>query len=393
MPANRSRRQFVATSACLGSPLIVPASTAFGTQANSAMEIGVVGCGGRGAYVGGLFIEFTGARITALADPFVGQMENISQKLKLIAPRRYAGLQGYRDLVSSSLDAVLITSPPYFHPEQTEAALRAGKHVYLAKPMAVDVHGCRRIVEAGEKAAGRLSLWIDWQTRMSANFREAAARVHGGDIGDPVVVLSGFHARGLPRQDQAGMGAAEARLRNWVFDKQLSGDILVEQNIHCLDVVNWFLRARPEKAFGTGGRKARTNVGDCWDHYVLTYWYAGGVKLDFTAMQFLRGGNRIFTQVCGSRGTAFANYGGSLSIAGEKPWAGVEKDETMRSTAENVKVFIESVKTGKAVNNAAGSAESTFTAILGRMAAEREAILTWDEMLKADERMDARLSI
>lgn len=110
-------------------------------------------------------------------------------------------------------------------------------------------------------------------------------------------------------------------------------------------------------------------------------------------MQFLRGGNRIFTQVCGSRGTAFANYGGSLSIAGEKPWAGVEKDETMRSTAENVKVFIESVKTGKAVNNAAGSAESTFTAILGRMAAEREAILTWDEMLKADERMDARLSI
>lgn len=393
MTVNRSRRELLTAAPSLGGLLLVSPQTAFGSQANSAIEIGVVGCGGRGAFVGGLFMEFTGARIAAVADPFASQMDAMSGKLKLNSPRQYAGLNGYRELIESRLDAVVITSPPYFHPEQTEAALAAGKHVYLAKPMAVDVQGCRRIVAAGTKATGKLSLWIDWQTRMSTNFREAATRIHNGDIGDPVVVLSGFHARGLPRQDQPGMTEAQARLRNWVFDKTLSGDILVEQNIHCLDVVNWFLRARPEKAFGTGGRKARTNVGNCWDHYVLTYWYPGGIKLDFTAMQFLRGGNRIFTQLCGSKGTAYANYGGSLSILGEKPWQGVEKDETMRFTAENVKLFVEAVKSGKTVDNSAVSAESTFTAILGRMAAEREAILTWDEMLKINETFDAKVRL
>lgn len=391
MPASRSRRNFLAASSSLGGILLTPATAALGSQANSALEIGVVGCGGRGAYVGGLFMEFTGARIAAVADPFEGQMDSISQKLKLNAPRRYAGIQGFRELLQSRLDAVVITSPPYFHPEQTEAALAAGKHVYLAKPMAVDVPGCRRIVAAGEKAKGKLSLWIDWQTRMSANFREAAARIHGGDIGEIVVALAGFHARGLPRQDQPGMTKGQARLRNWVFDRALSGDILVEQNIHCLDVVNWFAQARPLKAFGTGGRKARTAVGDSWDHYVLTYWYPNGVKLDFTALQFLRGGTRIFTQFCGSKGTAFANYGGSLSIAGDTPWKGVEKDETMRSTAENVKTFVEAVRAGKPINNAATSAESTFTAILGRMAAERESIVSWDEMLKAEQKIEANL--
>lgn len=187
------------------------------------------------------------------------------------------------------------------------------------------------------------------------------------------------------------MTKGQARLRNWVFDRALSGDILVEQNIHCLDVVNWFAQARPLKAFGTGGRKARTAVGDSWDHYVLTYWYPNGVKLDFTALQFLRGGTRIFTQFCGSKGTAFANYGGSLSIAGDTPWKGVEKDETMRSTAENVKTFVEAVRAGKPINNAATSAESTFTAILGRMAAERESIVSWDEMLKAEQKIEANL--
>jgi predicted dehydrogenase len=337
-------------------------------------------------------MEFTGARVVALADPFDAQMEGLSQKLKVSSPRKYAGIEGFRELLQSRVDAVVITSPPYFHPEQTEAALAAGKHVYLAKPMAVDVPGCRRIVAAGEKAAGKHSLWIDWQTRMSTSFREAAARVHAGDVGAPVVASAGFHARRLPRQDQPGMTAQQARLRNWVFDKALSGDILVEQNIHCLDVINWFLNTHPEKAFGTGGRKARTDIGDCWDHYVLTYWYPGGVKLDFTAMQFLKGGNRIFSNIYGSNGTIFAQYNGALSIAGDKPWKGVEKDETMRSTAENVKLFSEAVRSGKVVNNASVSAESTYTAILGRMAAEREQILTWDEMLRVNERLDPKLS-
>jgi len=374
--------------------LVLKPETVFGSQANSAVEIGIVGCGGRGNYIGGFFQEYAGARIVALHDPFQDRLEGIQQKLKLSGPRLYRGLEGYRDLVGSRLDAVVIESPPYFHPEQAEAAVAAGKHVFIAKPLAVDVPGCLRIREAGRRARGKLSFLVDFQTRAQPAFQEAAARVHNGAIGALVMGHVYYHTGRLRPQSKPGMPPDEARLRDWTFDKVLSGDIIVEQHIHVLDVANWYTRTHPLKAYGTGGRKARTDVGDCWDHFLVLFWYPDQVRVDFSSNQFLKGFHDMCIRFYGTAGTVDTHYGGYLRIAGDNPWPGVEKDDTFRQGAiANVRSFVESLRTGKYLNNVEESVESNLTAILGRMAAYGERLVSWEEMMRSGEKLEARLKL
>lgn len=387
------RRTFIKNSA-LGGLVALSSKTALGYQANSRLEIGIVGCGGRGTYVGGFFPEFTGASIVALADPFRDRMDSLVSKLKVGSPRMYGGLDGVRELCHSSLDAVVLTTPPYFRPEHIEEAIRAGKHVYSAKPLAVDIPGCNRIVKASAAAKEKkLSIWVDWQTRMSPAFREVAQRVFQGDIGDPVMAMAGFHTSRLNPSPTAGMTPSQARLRNWVFDKALSGDIITEQNIHCLDVANWYLQARPVRASGVAGRKARVDVGDASDNFVVTYWYPNHVHVEFSGAQFLKGGRQVYTRVYGSTGSALVYYGGSLNIEGDKPWKGPVREDTMGYTRENVKLFADTVRRGETVNNVATSIESTMSTILGHLACEREGAITWDEMVRSAEKVEVKLQI
>lgn len=389
------RREFLRkTTAGAGGILLLKPETVFGTAANSALEVGVIGCGGRGVWIGGHFKEFTGARIVALADPFQDRMDTARQKFDVDASRLHGGLNGYRDLLASKMDAVAITSPPCFHPEQVAAAVEAGKHVYLAKPVAVDVPGCRSIAATGEKAKGKLSLLVDFQTRAKPAFQEAAQRIHRGEIGTPVMGQVFYHTGRIKAKDTAGLTPAQARLRNWVFDKALSGDILVEQNVHVLDVANWYLQTHPLQAFGTGGRKARVDVGDCWDHFIVSYWYPNEVKVDFSSNQFAKGFNDLCIRLYGTAGTMDSHYNGYIRMTGDTKWNGAEKDETFTSGAvTNVKNFVESIRTGNFLNNASTGADSTLTAILGRTAAYRQALVTWDEMLRTGEKLDIGLSL
>ncbi|MCS6951441.1 MAG: Gfo/Idh/MocA family oxidoreductase [Bryobacterales bacterium] len=388
------RRRFLESSVAAGALLVLEPKTVFGTQANSAIELGIIGCGGRGNWIGAHFVEFTHTRIVALHDPFRDRLEATAAKFKVDRSRLYGGLDGYKDLLASRVDAVAIESPPYFHPEQAAAAVAAGKHVFLAKPVAVDVAGCKSVLETGERAKGKVSFLVDFQTRAQAAFQEAARRVHEGAIGAPVLGHVFYHTGRLRPQAPPGAPAEEARLRNWVFDKVLSGDIIVEQNIHVLDVANWYLRAHPLRAFGTGGRKARVDVGDCWDHFVVTYWYADDVRVDFSSAQFTKGFHDMCIRIYGTAGTVDSHYGGSVRITGDHPWPGVEKDDTFREGAiANVKNFIESIRTGRLLNNAADSVQSNLTAVLGRMAAYGERVVSWDEMLRSNEKLDAKLRL
>jgi myo-inositol 2-dehydrogenase / D-chiro-inositol 1-dehydrogenase len=377
----------------LAGPVLASPAAAFTYQANSAPEIGIVGCGGRGNYVGGFFIEYTGARVKALADPFEERMGATAQKLGQASAERFGGLDGYKRLLEQKLDAVLLMSPPCFHPEQAMEAVKAGKHVYSAKPVAVDVPGCRLFTEAGERAAkAKLSFWVDFQTRSSEVYQEAARRVHGGAIGEAVLGHVYYHASRLSPKDTPQMSAQQARLANWVFDKALSGDIIVEQNIHVVDAANWFLKAHPVKAMGTCGRKARVDVGDCNDHFLVTFWYPDGVKVDFSSAQFTKGYDDLCVRVYGSMGTVDSHYGGAVKITGDAPWTGAEKDNTGKNGAvANVKAFAESIRAGAPVNNAAVSVESNLSVILGRMAAYGERQVTWEEMLSRAEKVDLKL--
>jgi myo-inositol 2-dehydrogenase / D-chiro-inositol 1-dehydrogenase len=381
--------------------LLVSPKVALGSQANSSVEFGLIGCGNRGSWITPLFIEHTGARVVAAADVVRTNLEEFRDKYRLAAAHAYYGLDAYRELLASSIDAVVIETPPYYHPLHARAAVDAGKHVFLAKPVAVDVPGCREVEEAGRRAAGRnLSFWVDFQMRAQESFQQAADRVHRGDIGKPVFGQAYFHGdrSGLTRA-YPGLDPELVRLKNFYADRTLGGDILVEQGIHVVDAMNWYLQGHPAKAFGTGGLSdwsgTPQDIGKVgWDHYAVTYWYPNGVHVLCSETQLGPTTGGIVANCFGPQGTLETKYNGALRILGRNPWPGVEKDATMnQGTANNAKTFIRAIRESKPVNNAPSAVETTLTAILGREAALKEAILTWEDLLKSTTRYEADLRL
>ena len=397
MPNETERRGFLKAAA--GGVLVLKPETVFGTEANSTVEVGLIGCGGRGNWIGPFFPEFAGARIVALADVIREHLDSTVPKFKVDPSRAYYGPDAYQELVSSNLDAVAIETPPLFHPDHVKAAVDAGKHVFLAKPVAVDVPACKSILESGTRSQGKRTFLVDFQTRAQPVFQEAAARVHRGDIGKPVMGQVFYYA-GRVREDlgQPGMDPGERRVRNFYMDRAIGGDIIVEQNIHVIDMANWYLESHPLKAFGTGGRTdwrgTRYDAGDAWDHFLVTFWYPNGVHVDFSSHQLTRHFSDLCARCFGIKGALDSHYGGLVRITGENAWQGAEKDDTFRQGAiNNVKAFAESIRTGKLVNNVEQAVESTLTAILGRMAAYQNRVVTWEEMMRSTERFEAELKL
>ncbi len=376
--------------------MILKPETAFSYQANSTVEVGVVGCGGRGNWIGPFFPEFAGARIVAAADVQQANLSNTAEKWKVEKSRSYLGPDGYKQLANSRLDAVVIETPTFYHPEIGAAAVDAGKHVYMAKPIAVDVPGCRTVLESGNRARQKnLTFWVDFQSRARDVYKEAAQRIHRGDVGKPAFAQVLYYA-GRPWKDKGtpGMDPGHRRMANWFGDRVLSGDIIVEQNIHVIDIANWFLQGHPLKAHGTGGRADWTGTpneyGDAFDHFAVTFWYPGNVHASFSSHQLNGSFSDLCVRVTGIHGTADTHYGGLLRIVGKNKWDGAEKDDTFRGGAiQNVKDFIAAIRDSKPIYNYEPSVESNLTGILGRTAAYKQAEVTWDEMMKANEKWEA----
>ena len=225
-------------------------------------------------------------------------------------------------------------------------------------------------------------------------FHQGAARELFADlIGKPFLARACYLTGRLGRQ--ATPGTEVARLRNWVFDKALSGDIIVEQNIHALDVVNWFLRSHPVQAAGSGGRKVRTDVGDCWDHFVCTFWYPGEVPVSFYSRQAGFGAEDIGVTVFCESGTLESHYGGPTNIRGQHGiYAGGASPGIFRDGAvQNIKLFLDAIAAGKPISNAQESANSAITCMLGRTAAYTGRIVTWDEVIQANQKLEANLKL
>ena len=398
--SNRGRRRFLKAA---GSALLLKPQTVFSYQANSTVEVGLVGCGGRGNWIAPFFPEHTGARIVALADVIRKNLDATREKFPVDAARAYWGPEAYRELAESKLDAVVIETPPYYHPAQAAAAVEAGRHVFCAKPVAVDVPDCRRFLAAGEKAqTRRLSFWVDFQTRARPVFQEAAARIQRGDIGAVAMAQVLYYAN-RPWVDRSvpGMDPGHIRMVNWIGDRVLSGDIIVEQNIHVLDMANWYLGGHPLKAAGTGGRTSwagtRSDTGDAWDRFAVNFWYPNDMLATFSSHQLTGRLPDLSVRCFGLRGCADTHYGGLVRIIAddkEKNWPGVPSDDTFTGGCiTNVKNFIESIRTARPINNAAAAVESNFTGILGRMAAYRGGPVSWDEMMQSTEKWEAALKL
>lgn len=418
--ASQSRRNFVKTAAGAGAGLlIVPSAIAFGSTANSSLGLGIIGCGGRGNYDGGEFLNNTDVRVTALMDVFEDRLQSTRANLSKQSEAKgrpaipeanlFKGHKSYEKLVQSKdVDLVLVTSPPYFHPEHLEAAVSAGKHVYLEKPVATDVTGCLKVKSIGKKYDGKVSMHVGFQKRYDEGYRGMIERIHKGEIGDIVLGQTFYFTNDLGRQNKPGMSDLEARIRNWVFDRALSGDIITEQNIHIIDIVNWAMRTNPIKATGTCGRGLRKEVGGvpadylCSDHFILTYTYPGDVHISFNSNQFKnRGYRQQGERFFGSKGAAESFQGGPATInynqleEGQKVADKVDcgKVDLHAAVGTKMKALVASIQSGKFDNQCEDGANTTLTTILGRTAAYKGTEVSWDKMIKSGENWNLKLNL
>jgi len=413
------RREFLGITAGAGVMLVKP-ELVRGTAANSAIRLGLIGCGNRSRAVLTSMVTHNEARVVALADMFQDRLDGAKKYYDgLAGPKGYPeiastqtfrGPKAYEALVQSKeIDAVVVASPDCFHPQHVEAAVSAGRHVYSEKPTGIDVAGAKRYLRLGEKAQGRLSLAVGFQIRRAPPFVEMIRRIHAGALGTIACAQGYYYSGGLKLAAWPNASPAEQKLRNFYYYRELSGGILIDQGIHVIDIINWALEAHPLKACGAGGRKIREDEGNCWDHYNLTYVYPGDVHVTFSSTQFNRGWWDVCERFFGSKGVSESHYSGALKIYGDEPWdasagaaaqppgqfsaAGAFSDNLKDADPEKGKQFIESIVTGNHLNEAAQGAETTLSAILGRMAAEAGREITWDEMLRSDEELDPGIDI
>jgi myo-inositol 2-dehydrogenase / D-chiro-inositol 1-dehydrogenase len=416
------RRKFIGVAAGTAGAMLIKPSLVRGTAANSGVRVGLLGCGGRGTEDASNLVDTGGARVVALADMFQDQLDAARAKFDklqsakgysaLDASQLFVGPKAYEKIVASKeVDAVVIATPPYYHPHHLEAAVAAGKHVYLEKPVAVDVPGAMKVIEIGKRAEGKLSLDVGFQIRDCPPFVEMVRRIHGGALGN-IVCGEAYYLTGyLDRPAWPNASPVERRLRNWVYDRALSGDIIVEQNIHVIDICNWILKGHPWKASATGGRAGRPpGDGDAYGNYNVVFHYPDGVDVTFSSTQFAKGWWDVSERFFGTRGTSLSPYVGPLGIWGEEPWqdptsmksegqqaafsaTGSFTSNLEQADPEKKKAFVASITSGQFHNQAAKGAESALSCMMARTAAYTGREVTWDELMKSHEVLDPKIDL
>lgn len=417
------RREFLQGGAgAASSLLLLKPLTAFGYQANSAVRLGLLGCGNRGSAVATSFAKNTSAQIVALADLFADNLAagrdrfnqlNASLGQPAIAERLlFRGPHAYRELAASpDVDLIQISTPPFFHVQHLEAAVAAGKHVYCEKPVGIDVRQANQALEIAKRVKPAQSVDVGFQCRQAPPIAAIAGRIKSGALGRVATVAGNYNAPASTEKKRDGEGADEYRLRNWLWDRALSGDILVEQNIHIIDLSNWILGAHPLKATATGGRDVLTHFGDCWDNYQVDFTYPGNVHLSFSSTQFGNyGGFDAGLKFFGSEGAATVPYSGPIQIIGARAWswqeslqtaAGSDKfaangafnDNLALADREKERTFIESITSGRSHNQIAEGVQSALSCMLGRMAGLQQRDVTWEDLLARGETYELGMNL
>ena len=391
-----SRRRFIRGAAAGAALTVVRASAVRGAEANSTIDLGVVGLGGRGAWIANLFARHGGYRITAVADYFPEVAEARGEGLGVEKARRFSGLAAYKRMIDAKVDAVALETPPYFFPGHAAAAVEAGCHVYMAKPVAVDAPGCLAIGEAGRKAGERKRCFlVDFQTRTDPFFQEAVKRVHEGALGHVALLSSYYTDEAFP--DPPKTARPDSRFRNlvWVNDIDLGGGYLVNAGIHAVDVALWLARQTPATAMGSARIGRADPHGDSCDAYSVTYEFPDGLILNHRGehLHNLHG----FTCGCVAYGRGAymeGNYAGKAWLrGGPKGYRGGDVENLYEAGAvRNIAAFHQNVTQGDFANpTVASSVNSTLATILGRDACRHNTKLTWDEMMKTNRRIDVDL--
>lgn len=389
-----NRRVFMAGAATAAATIVRP-SAVRGSQANSAIRLGMLGCGGRGVWIAPLFLNNGPYKFITCADYYPHRVNRFGEQFGVDAGHRYTTLSAYKRLLDEDIDAVVIQTPPFFHPEHAAAAVEADKHVFIAKPIAVDAPGCLSIGESGKRATARKKVFlVDFQTRNNPYYRECARRVLDGKIGRLVTGTSLYPWAGgaMPPAIDAEERLAPGR---WYCVREISGDFIVEQSIHSLDVATWFINADPIKAVGAGGEHKVRPYGNIWDHFNITYHFPDEFVLTFMSVQAIPGvKDAIPCTIYGADGTVDTDYFSHAWIKGKNPYEGGEFTDLYGSGAiNNIRDFHKFINEGHVANETvAPSVRSNLTCVLGRDASYRGGTLTWEEMMKEKKQFKPDLS-
>jgi len=400
-----NRRVFMKTSAAVSLGAI---ASQLGARAYAAgsdkIRVGLIGCGGRGTGAVRDCIEASeSVELVAMADLFKDRLDSSFKELKEgsadkknnplqrgfnVTPEQcFVGFDAYQKLLAADVDLVLLAAPPYSRPLHLQAAVEAGKHVFMEKPAGVDPVGIRSVIKSGELAdQKKLSIVAGSQRRHQKHYIELMNRISNGEIGDIIAgqcYWCGGDMLGYWRYfDRTKMGSdMEWQCRNWPWFLWTSGDHIVEQHVHNIDVMNWALNSHPVKVFGMGGRAVRKN-GNIYDHFAVEFEYANGAKIQSMCRQMPSCSERISENVMGTKGTCYTDGAtGYIKGANAYKYEGPNPNPYVLEHAD----LIQSIKDGKPLNEAKRIAESTLAGIMGRTSAYTGREISWDWAMNASK--------
>lgn len=401
-----SRRNFLKTTAA-SAALVAGAGGVFAAGSDT-IRVGLIGCGGRGTGAGIIDCAESspGIQLVAMGDLFQDHLNAAPERIKTNLQKRelpveaiykvtpdtmFVGFDAYKRVIESDVDMIILTTPPNFRPLHFRAAVQAGKHVFIEKPIAVDPVGVRSVLETAEMAKQKgLTVVAGTQMRRFEPILETIKRLHDGAIGDITggqVVRTGGAMRKWrddEKQKRDEWSEMEYQIRRWLFWTWLSGDFIVEMHVHNLDIMNWILGSHPIQCMGMGGRQARTEpeFGNVYDHFAVEYLYPNDVRIEYMGTQIDQFTYRNDQRVSGTQGSAYLDFGNCI-IKGANPYE--YKGEPKNPAVQEYADMINSIRNGDAINDGRQVSESTLTAIMGRMSAYSGRELKWDWVMQASQ--------
>jgi len=405
-PSNNqaSRREFLKTSsaAALGAGVLGNLSMASGAfvDSNETIRVGLIGCGGRGTGAASQALSTDGSvKLVAMGDAFddhldksLKQIQNAPgltdrpERIAVDDDHKFVGFDAYKQVINSDLDLVILATPPGFRPIHFEAAVAAGKNVFMEKPVATDAPGVRKVLAAVKEAKQKdLKVGVGLQRHHQKTYLETLKRIKGGAIGDVVAMRVYWNGGGVwdPRKTRDEVsGEMEYQLRNWYYYNWLCGDHICEQHIHNLDVGNWVKDAYPVRCIGMGGRQVRTDkkYGEIFDHFAVQYEYDDGTYMFSECRHIPNCWNSVSEHAHGSAGSA--NIGGaSIKTPGSRWRYDGEKNNPYQTEHDDL---FAAIRENTSYNEGENGAYSTLTAIMGRMATYSGKPVKWEDALNSE---------
>ncbi|MEN5232370.1 Gfo/Idh/MocA family oxidoreductase [Sphingobacterium faecium] len=396
---NLNRRSFLkkTNTMVLGTALAASSIDLYATNASKKIKIGLVGCGGRGTGAASQALRADpNVIITAVADIFQDQVDLCLDSLKQISKDQvkvdnkniFLGFLGFQKLMDTDVDVVLLCSPPNFRPDHLEEAVKKGKHIFCEKPVAVDIPNLKRVFESVKIAKDKnLCLVSGFCFRYATPNREIFQRIKQGDIGD-IQSISTFRFGGelSHKERQADWSDLEYQLRNWFYFQRYSGDLIVEQAIHSVDMMSWALGdIVPKTIIATGGRQSRERdkFGNVFDHMSIEFDYGNGLKGFHSCRQQNGTDSRNTVDVIGKNGRANLNISSNFEVYGDKPWKFTGRNNNMYQTQHDE--LFQAIRNKKVINDGPHLANSTLLAIWSRAAAYTGKAITYDQIMQSTE--------